>query len=222
MLEADAFASKVASLLKDAKDGSDLTDVALQGTRHAAAHQQAPACDVALCSLVAAERAWPRRVASPTQRGPHGPRSVGVALGRRAAGAAQFPDLRHGAPRLPRHTHALRVLHHFLPRESRSRSVSACRGQPRAGSEHAHGPSSQLPPPMWQGFLATGLSSVELVAFALATFVYATWGIRGCLLRHIATSSSTGVRPLGLPRHRSQKTRRDGQPCSPAPPRSTC
>lgn len=49
----------------------------------------------------------------------------------------------------------------------------------------------RLPPRMWKGFLASGLSAGELVLFALATFFHATWGIRGALTAHLVRSPTT-------------------------------
>lgn len=57
----------------------------------------------------------------------------------------------------------------------------------------------QLPPHMWQGFLATRLTSTQLITFALATFFYATWGIRKALTNHLFSSPTTSVRVMRLP-----------------------
>lgn len=45
----------------------------------------------------------------------------------------------------------------------------------------------RLPDFYWRGFLASSLSSVQLIAFALLTFVLAPAGIQLALMRHLIT-----------------------------------
>lgn len=49
-----------------------------------------------------------------------------------------------------------------------------------------------LPRSYWQGFLASQLSSAQLVAFALLTFVYAPPRIRWYLVRHFLAHPAGG------------------------------
>lgn len=44
-----------------------------------------------------------------------------------------------------------------------------------------------LPDFYWRGFLASSLSSIQLIAFALLTFVLAPWGIKAKLMSHLFT-----------------------------------
>lgn len=49
-----------------------------------------------------------------------------------------------------------------------------------------------LPDRFWRGFLASKLTSADLVAFAFLTFVYCSMGIRGKLMAHLLTDPSGG------------------------------
>jgi lycopene epsilon-cyclase len=44
-----------------------------------------------------------------------------------------------------------------------------------------------LPSFYWKGFLGSNLSSVQLLVFALLTFVYAPWNIKAKLVSHLIT-----------------------------------
>jgi hypothetical protein len=55
-----------------------------------------------------------------------------------------------------------------------------------------------LPPYYWKGFLGSNLSSVQLLVFALLTFVYAPPSIKAKLVSHLITGTRGGgvnVRP---------------------------
>jgi lycopene epsilon-cyclase len=47
-----------------------------------------------------------------------------------------------------------------------------------------------LPDHYWRGFLASKLSSLDLMAFAMLTFVKCSSDIRGKLMQHLATDVS--------------------------------
>lgn len=49
-----------------------------------------------------------------------------------------------------------------------------------------------LPKSYWQGFLASQLSSAQLVAFALLTFILAPPRIKWCLVRHFLAHPAGG------------------------------
>lgn len=50
----------------------------------------------------------------------------------------------------------------------------------------------RLPDRYWRGFLASKLSSVDLMAFAMLTFMQCSTGIRAKLVQHLATDVSGG------------------------------
>lgn len=49
-----------------------------------------------------------------------------------------------------------------------------------------------LPDFYWRGFLSSSLSSAQLIAFALLTYVLAPLGIKWALMRHLVTSPAGG------------------------------
>ena len=49
-----------------------------------------------------------------------------------------------------------------------------------------------LPDFYWRGFLSSSLSSRQLIAFALLTYVLAPLGIKWALMRHLVTSPAGG------------------------------
>lgn len=48
----------------------------------------------------------------------------------------------------------------------------------------------RLPDRYWRGFLASKLSAVDLLVFAMLTFVTCSWHIRGKLMGHLFTSDA--------------------------------
>ncbi len=58
----------------------------------------------------------------------------------------------------------------------------------------------RLPGDYWRGFLASKLSSADLILFALAVFTLAPWSIKYKLIEHLVTggcTSNSGSRPAG-------------------------